>query len=65
MDIVFYPEQSYNRKFLTYFFPGWAVGIGWILASIAIVWIPGVMVYRLLTSKGTLLEVSVRVMYPD
>ncbi|XP_064608382.1 sodium- and chloride-dependent taurine transporter-like [Liolophura sinensis] len=56
MDIVLYPEQTYNRKFLRYHFPGWAIGIGWALASLAIVCIPGVMVYRVLTAKGTLLE---------
>ncbi|XP_064608098.1 sodium- and chloride-dependent creatine transporter 1-like [Liolophura sinensis] len=56
MDIVLYPEQTYNRKFLRYHFPGWAIGIGWTLASLAIVCIPGVMVYRVLTAKGTLLE---------
>ncbi|XP_064615720.1 sodium- and chloride-dependent taurine transporter-like [Liolophura sinensis] len=55
VDIVLYPEMTYRRKSGVYYFPGFARGIGWILAAAPLLCVPGVMMWRMCTAKGSLI----------
>ena len=47
MSVVNYSELDYKRPTKPkYFFPTWAVGIGWGMAAFAAVWIPLMILYR-------------------
>ena len=59
MGAVTYSELEYDRKFITYQYPKWAIMIGWTMALVSVVCIPIVFVYRLYCEEGTLLEVSI------
>nr|BAF95543.1 taurine transporter [Bathymodiolus septemdierum] len=53
---ISYSELDYKRKTFTYQYPKWAIGVGWVLALISVVWIPIIFVTRLLQTPGTLRE---------
>ncbi|XP_061163730.1 sodium- and chloride-dependent taurine transporter-like isoform X2 [Saccostrea echinata] len=47
MSVVNYSELDYKRPTKPkYFFPTWAVGIGWGMAAFAAMWIPIMIIYR-------------------
>ncbi|XP_064609914.1 sodium- and chloride-dependent taurine transporter-like [Liolophura sinensis] len=48
LGVINYSELSYKRPSVVYEYPAWAVGIGWCLALISIIWIPIVMIYKLI-----------------
>ncbi|KAK0062226.1 sodium- and chloride-dependent taurine transporter [Biomphalaria pfeifferi] len=56
LGCVRYSEVSYKRKFMTYEYPPWAIGIGWLLALISVVLIPVFMIQGLIITPGTLKE---------
>ncbi len=49
-----YSDLTYNK---TYIYPGWAIGVGWVMACSSIVMVPIVMVARICMANGTLKEV--------
>ena len=52
-----YKEPTYNRD--TYFFPSWAIVIGWCISATSLAPIPIVALYKIFSSKAeSLLEVS-------
>lgn len=53
---ISYSELDYKRKTFTYQYPKWAIGVGWVLALISVIWIPIIFVTRLLQTPGTLRE---------
>ncbi|XP_050415398.2 sodium- and chloride-dependent taurine transporter [Patella vulgata] len=53
MGTISYSELTYKRKLVTYTYPTWAIGIGWCMALVSIVFIPIVMVFKLLKAKGS------------
>ncbi|XP_064615116.1 sodium- and chloride-dependent GABA transporter 2-like [Liolophura sinensis] len=55
VDIVLYPEMTYRRKSGVYHFPGFARGIGWILSAAPLLCVPGMMIWRMCTAKGSLI----------
>lgn len=57
MGAISYSELTYKRKTLEYLYPSWAIGVGWILALVSVVWIPIIFVKRLLNVEGTLAQV--------
>ncbi|XP_046331791.2 sodium- and chloride-dependent GABA transporter 2-like [Haliotis rufescens] len=56
MGAITYSELIYERKTVNYVYPNWAIAVGWMMASSSIVFIPGVMIFKLVTAKGTLME---------
>ena len=58
LGCISYSELTYKRKTLTYEYPSWAIGVGWSLACVSVVLIPIFIVQRILTTPGTLTEVS-------
>ncbi|XP_059152589.1 sodium- and chloride-dependent taurine transporter-like isoform X2 [Physella acuta] len=56
LGCVSYSEVDYKRKFVTYVFPSWAIGIGWTLALVSVVLIPVFMVQGLMVTPGTLVQ---------
>lgn len=56
LGAISYSELTYKRKTLTYEYPSWAIGIGWTLACISVIWIPLFMIYRIANAKGTFAE---------
>ncbi|KAH9495200.1 Sodium- and chloride-dependent taurine transporter [Bulinus truncatus] len=56
LGCVSYSEVSYGRKCITYEYPPWAIGIGWLLALISVALIPVFMIQSLLVAPGTFLE---------
>ena len=58
MGCISYSDLTYKRKTVTYEYPGWAIGVGWTLAFISVIFIPIVMVFRILSTSGSLGEVS-------
>ncbi|XP_065064928.1 sodium- and chloride-dependent GABA transporter 1-like isoform X2 [Rhopilema esculentum] len=49
----------------TYKYPDWAEVIGWCLAAASILWVPGVAIYRILTTPGSLIERIRYLIKPD
>ena len=49
-----YSDLTYNR---TYYYPDWAIAIGWMMACSSIIMIPIVMVARIIRADGSLPEV--------
>lgn len=43
-------------KYGSYVFPGWGMAIGWLLTVSSLLLIPGVMIYKLMNTTGTILE---------
>jgi solute carrier family 6 dopamine transporter-like protein 3 len=41
----------------SYVYPMWANALGWIIAGSSIAMIPGVAIYKLITTPGTLMQV--------
>lgn len=58
MGAVSYSELVYDRKTVRYEYPSWAIGLGWMMACSSIVFIPGVMIFKIATAKGTFMKVS-------
>ncbi|KAL3880187.1 hypothetical protein ACJMK2_032450 [Sinanodonta woodiana] len=56
LGAISYSEVEYKRKTMTYQYPTWAIAIGWMLASVSVIWIPIIFIYKLLTSKGSFTE---------
>lgn len=57
LGAISYSELTYKRKTESYEYPNWAIGIGWTLACVSVIWIPIFMIYRLAHAKGTIAEV--------
>ncbi|CAC5382395.1 SLC6A6 [Mytilus coruscus] len=53
---ISYSELDYKRKTFTYQYPQWAIGVGWILALISVIWVPIIFIVRLIQTPGTLRE---------
>ena len=49
-----YSDLTYNR---TYYYPDWAIAIGWLMACSSIIMIPIIMVARIIRAEGSLPEV--------
>ncbi|XP_021348252.1 sodium- and chloride-dependent taurine transporter-like isoform X2 [Mizuhopecten yessoensis] len=56
MGAISYSELEYKRKHITYTYPSWAIGIGWTLAMISVIWIPIIIIKRIYEAKGTIHE---------
>ncbi|XP_052279078.1 sodium- and chloride-dependent taurine transporter-like isoform X3 [Dreissena polymorpha] len=54
LGVITYSEISYERKFVTYEYPKWAIMIGWTLGLCSVINIPIFVVYRLYKQKGSL-----------
>ncbi|XP_052279081.1 sodium- and chloride-dependent taurine transporter-like isoform X4 [Dreissena polymorpha] len=54
LGAITYSEISYERKFVTYEYPKWAIMIGWTLGLCSVINIPIFVVYRLYQQKGSL-----------
>jgi len=48
--------QSYTKG--AYIYPGWANGIGWLIAASSMVLIPGWAIYYIIKTPGSLKQVS-------
>ena len=48
MSAVSYSELTYERPMGVYKYPGWGVGIGWMLAAASVIFIPGVALYKVI-----------------
>ena len=46
MSTINYSELDYIRPKGVYKYPSWAVGIGWLMAAFAAVWIPLAWLYH-------------------
>lgn len=55
---ISYSEVTYKRKSLLYIYPQWAICVGWLLAAVSAIFIPIVLVYKILITPGTLLQVN-------
>ena len=53
--IYSYSELTYNR---IYTYPKWAIGLGWMLACSSVIMIPLTMTFKILTTPGSLYDVS-------
>ncbi|CAK8675192.1 unnamed protein product [Clavelina lepadiformis] len=53
VSIANYKPLTYNK---TYIYPGWAVGIAWMLAMSSMIWIPAYGFYRFSMAPGSLKE---------
>ncbi|CAI2736833.1 unnamed protein product [Schistosoma spindalis] len=58
ISVIVYEELTYKRASLLqpYHFPGWAVKLGWLMASSSIFLIPIVMIIKILKTSGTFLQ---------
>ena len=54
--IYSYSELTYNR---IYTYPKWAIGLGWMLACSSVIMIPLTMTFKILTTPGSLYDVSI------
>ncbi|KAK2556805.1 Sodium- and chloride-dependent GABA transporter 2 [Acropora cervicornis] len=45
-------------KYGSYVFPGWGMAIAWLLTMSSLLLIPSVMIYKLMNTNGTILEVN-------
>ena len=45
-------------KFGDYEYPGWGQAIGWLMTVSSLIFIPAVMIYKLLKTTGTIKEVN-------
>lgn len=57
MCFVTYTELTYNR---VYTYPTWGVAIGWSMATVPILMVPLVMIYKLWKTPGTMAEVRIQ-----
>ncbi|XP_041356928.1 sodium- and chloride-dependent taurine transporter-like [Gigantopelta aegis] len=64
LGCISYSELTYNRKTVTYEYPSWAIGIGWTMASASIIFIPGIMLKRIVSVPGSLKERIVKLIRP-
>ncbi|ODM98864.1 Sodium-dependent noradrenaline transporter, partial [Orchesella cincta] len=53
-DLVSITNTSEDWKINNYTYPKWAIAIGWCITCSSIAWIPGMAIYKILTTKGTL-----------
>ena len=53
-NLVTYSPLTYGD----YVYPGWGQAIGWLLTVSSLTFIPGVMIYKLFKTTGTIKEVS-------
>ena len=51
-----YSDLTYNR---TYYYPNWAIALGWVMACSSIIMIPIVMVARIIMAQGSLQQVRI------
>ena len=53
-------KLTYKRSStgVKYFYPQWAIAVGWIVACSSVVMVPVVMIYYCLKTPGTLAQVS-------
>lgn len=54
LGAVSYSELEYKRKTLTYQYPDWAIGIGWCMCVISVIWIPIIVIKRMVQAKGSI-----------
>lgn len=57
MGAVTYSELTYDRKTVKYEYPGWAIGIGWMMALCSVAFIPIVMIVKIMQAKGSIKQV--------
>lgn len=62
-DIVLYPNQTYKMKSGIYRYPTWANAVGWGLVSCSVLWVPAIAVWRLSSTKGTIMQVIYNMSY--
>lgn len=48
--MIDYKEPTYNKN--TYFYPTWAIVLGWCISATSLVAIPGMAVYNVFTAEG-------------
>ncbi|TNN10086.1 Creatine transporter [Schistosoma japonicum] len=58
ISVIIYEELNYKRASLSepYQFPGWAVKVGWLIASSSVFLIPTVMIVKIFKTSGTFLQ---------
>ncbi|ESP01958.1 hypothetical protein LOTGIDRAFT_111250 [Lottia gigantea] len=64
LGAISYSELTYKRKLITYSYPTWAIAVGWCLALASVVFIPIVVIFKILKSKGSLKERIVDLLKP-
>ena len=58
MGAISYSELTYKRKTFEYDYPSWAIGVGWMLAMVSVIWIPIIFIKRVLDAEGSLAQVQ-------
>ncbi|XP_070564521.1 sodium- and chloride-dependent GABA transporter 2-like [Ptychodera flava] len=53
---VEYSPLTYDRSWGTYYYPDWAIALGWIMALSSILCIPAVAAFKLIRAEGSLSE---------
>ncbi|CAH8666409.1 unnamed protein product [Schistosoma guineensis] len=58
ISVIVYEELTYKRASIhkPYRFPGWAVKVGWLIASSSVLLIPLVMIIKIFQTSGTLIQ---------
>jgi len=56
MGAISYSELTYKRKTFEYDYPSWAIGVGWMLAMVSVIWIPIIFIKRVLDAEGSLAQ---------
>uniref|UniRef100_A0A5K4EU31 Transporter n=1 Tax=Schistosoma mansoni TaxID=6183 RepID=A0A5K4EU31_SCHMA len=58
ISVIVYEELTYKRASIhePYRFPGWAVNVGWLIASSSVLLIPLVMIIKIFQTSGTFIQ---------
>lgn len=64
MGAISYSELTYKRKTFEYKYPSWAIGVGWMMALVSVIWIPIIFFKRVIDAEGSLAQVYSTAKYP-
>eukprot|EP00105_Crassostrea_gigas_P008444 XP_011423014.1 PREDICTED: sodium- and chloride-dependent taurine transporter-like isoform X2 [Crassostrea gigas] len=56
MGAISYSELTYKRKTYEYTYPSWAIGVGWMLALVSVIWIPITFFKRVIDAEGSIAQ---------
>ena len=51
ISFITYSELTYDRPTFVYTYPGWAILVGWAMATSSIMWVPIVAIYKIINYK--------------
>ncbi|XP_076468200.1 sodium- and chloride-dependent taurine transporter-like [Babylonia areolata] len=56
MGCLSYSDLTYKRKTVTYEYPSWAIAVGWMMTFTSLIFIPIVMVVKLVITPGSFMQ---------